>query len=126
MSRSSLYIFVFYALVVLLLLFLPLDGLGSFMRIKLFGWIRLGYLLHVAAFIPLIPLWKQNWPRHAMWMILLAGLVIAALLEGIHYVLPYRNFDVYDLWANMTGVAIGFGVTGLFGPGPGGIRAAGA
>lgn len=105
--RTTVYVFLLYALFILLLLFLPLDGLGSFMGIRLFGSIRLGYLLHVAAFIPLVPLWKRNWPSHPFRWVLAASIIIAAGLEGVHHILPYRNFDGYDLTANISGILLG-------------------
>ena len=106
-SSLSIYIFAIYSLVVLLLLFLPLDQLGSFMEIKVFGSFRLGYVLHALAFIPLVPLWIITWPRHNWFFIVFLALVIAAALETIHLLLSYRNFDLNDMWANLFGAFIG-------------------
>lgn len=45
----------------------------------------------------------------------MVGLVIALLIEGIQYYLPYRSFNMYDVIFNVVGLLTGYLLfTGLY------------
>lgn len=72
--------------------------------------IRGDYLIHAALFTPLCPLLyinfcSRNQSNLILWM--LTGVTMAMAAEGIHYLLPYRSFNILDLFANATGASIG-------------------
>lgn len=98
-----------YLLIVLLISVVPLGNAGvpSLNKIYFLG-IRLDVLLHILIFIPLLPLWHLNRPGANLWLLLFLAVIIAFFAEFIHYLLPYRSFDHYDMIANIAGVFPGF------------------
>jgi glycopeptide antibiotics resistance protein len=74
--------------------------------------LRLDYLIHGFLFIPLMVLWRLAYPRNPWWMILSACLVLAAGLEGIHFLLSYRSWNINDMIGNITGVFLGAALSG--------------
>lgn len=101
-------IFIVYILIVALISLVPLSGLNiSLSKIMVLGLIRLDILLHVAIFVPFVPLWKTYRPSHSFWFVAISGLMIGAFAEGVHCILPYRSFDLYDLLGNIAGVVTG-------------------
>ena len=77
---------------------------------------RTDYLLHTAVFLPwMFLVWlylneKNVFGRlrfsHAIrW--LCAGLLLAVFAEGIQYFLPYRAFNIMDVYFNLFGVVLG-------------------
>lgn len=67
------------------------------------------YLLHALTLIPwsYLAFQKINKPQQSIGIILISGLLFAALCEGIQYFLPYRAFNINDLAANFLGVILG-------------------
>jgi len=86
----------------------PIGGLNTTLTHTTVIHLRLDYLLHALMFMPLAPLWRLGFPRHSLWLIILAGLALAVGLESVQYLLPYRAWNVND--------AIGNGVGVLFSP----------
>lgn len=90
------------------------GGLALSSRVILF--IRADYLLHMLIFTPLMILvWlhlnKKNITgvsrfNHMMFW-LVAGVLFAAFVEGIQYLLPHRSFNPVDLILNVSGVLLG-------------------
>lgn len=72
--------------------------------------IRGDYLIHASLFTPLCPLLYINYcsrnQSNLMWW-MLTGIVMAMAAEVIHYLIPYRSFNMLDLLANATGAFIG-------------------
>lgn len=68
--------------------------------------IRGDYWLHALLFFPL-PLLVCTAARNAKECFLLTVLClcIAVAAEGIHYLIPYRSFNPFDMLANVTGIA---------------------
>jgi glycopeptide antibiotics resistance protein len=52
----------------------------------------------------LAPLWRLGFPRHPLWLIILAGLALAVGLESVQYLLSYRAWNVNDAIGNGAGV----------------------
>ena len=107
------------SVVVKILLFLYIIGVAglsvfhfgesdiAFSDIVVIDLLRLDYLLHALVFIPLVPLWRLALPGHPWWLVIISGLLFAACCEGIHFLLPYRSYNINDLLGNMVGVILG-------------------
>ncbi len=95
-----------YFVVVMLLLWLPLSGLGVALNSYVFG-LRADHLVHAIVFVPCVVLLRSvclQWRTVAVWG---AALLFALVTECVQYFLPYRSFDVNDLIANTLGVTLG-------------------
>lgn len=106
-SNLTIRLFRIYLICVLLLAMLPINSAGELNNITILKF-RGDYFLHSLMLVPwmIFLLWiKSKW-----WIWLLSGLLFAALVEGIQYVLPYRAYNVNDLVANIIGVGIGGGI----------------
>ncbi len=98
-----------YLLLVVVISVVPLGNVGVPSLNKMyFLSIRVDVLLHVLIFIPLVPLWHLGRPGASLWLLLFLAVLIAFFAEFIHYLLPYRSFDTYDMIANIVGVFPGF------------------
>ena len=97
-----------YIIVTLVLVVIPTKGSEiTIDDIHVLDVMRLDYLLHVLLFIPLVPLSRMSWPGRPWWLIITAGLLFAACSEFLHLLLPYRGYNINDLFANMAGVIVG-------------------
>lgn len=115
---------ILYLLALLVMVTVPLEGVNTTMSDTFVFELRLDYLVHVVAFAPLVVLWRLGFPGHSVWMIMVAGVVLAVGLEGVQYLLPYRSWNVNDAVGNMIGVGIGCLVLGFRGLGLTSERAA--
>jgi glycopeptide antibiotics resistance protein len=74
---------------------------------------RTDYLLHTVLFLPWIVLarfYVYRSPERLMYRIILwitFGLILAIGSEAIQYWLPYRSFNIIDLYFNLLGIALG-------------------
>ena len=75
--------------------------------------VRLDYLVHAVVFAPVVVLWRLGFPGHGLWKVAGVGVVLAVGLEGVQYVLPYRNWNVNDAVGNLIGVGIGCLIMGV-------------
>ncbi len=94
---------VLYFVALLLLMWLPLNGVA--LDNYVFG-LRADHLLHASVYLPCIFFLGQLAPL-PVWALWLLSLCIGLLTEGVQYLLPYRGFDVNDLLANAIGVSLG-------------------
>ena len=94
-----------YFLMLGILMWAPLNGLGLAMDNYVFG-IRMDHLLHASVFIP-CSLFLLDTLRRT-WLVWLLSIAVAILMESGQYFLPYRGFDVNDLVANVLGVTLGW------------------
>lgn len=111
-KRILAWLIIVYVLTVAILSVAPTNsgkttGLGTTSVLN----IRSDYLLHALLFIPWMALihWRWNERTDISFYLksLVAGLLLAAVSEGVQYWLPYRSFNVIDLGANWLGVVIG-------------------
>lgn len=99
-------LFILYISVVLLLNILPF-GFATQINDTVWGEFRLDYLTHALIFLPWIffHFWfrriKKRW-----WF--LVGFVLALVIEGIQYYLPYRSFNMYDVLFNVVGLIMSY------------------
>jgi VanZ family protein len=83
--------------------------------------IRWDYLLHALVYLPLpVLIWlfqkkgsflldQSSSGSGRFWLLLvLFPLFIASLFEALQLIIPYRSFNINDLFANCMGVIIGF------------------
>ncbi len=100
-------VFGVYLMTLVVVTLIPLGGMSTSMSDTDIAGLRLDYLVHALVFIPFVPLWKLVRSRTSLWLILVAGILVAAAAEGSHYILPYRGYNILDLLANVSGVIIG-------------------
>lgn len=93
-----------YVLMVLLLVFLPLNGVKKLNDITIIS-IRGDYFFHALLLLPWMLLIPRGRVKIAIWF--LAGLIFAAGIEFVQYFLSYRSFNINDLIANILGVILG-------------------
>ncbi len=98
-----------YFIILLLLMWAPVGGLGVPLDNFVLG-IRLDHLLHASVYIPccffLMDFPVVGWNhRFGCW---LTATLIALTTESVQYLLPYRGFDINDLVANIMGVTLGW------------------
>lgn len=102
---KSKIIFCIYCLIIILLIILPLNGSKELNDITIL-YFRGDYFFHVLLFIPWaffnITMKKPWW----FWFVL--GLFFASCSESIQFFLPYRSFNINDLFANIMGIILGF------------------
>lgn len=99
---------VVYFILLAILMWAPLNGLGLALDNYVFG-LRLDHLLHASVFL-LCPLFLADWLDKRYYRMLVIGLLIGIVTESVQMLLPYRGFDVNDLIANFLGVLIGWAV----------------
>ena len=104
-------LFVYLAILVVMVV-VPLGALNTMLSDTFVLRLRLDYLVHALMFLPLLVLWRLSFARHPLWLIILTGLTLAAGLEGIQYLLPYRAWNVNDALGNAVGVVLGCALVG--------------
>jgi len=97
-----------YLLVQTLLVVVPLAGLNVSLADIFVLKLRLDCLLHMIAFLPLVALLHLGFPQYSVRVVFGTGLTLAVMLEGVHFFLPYRSFDINDAAWNMIGVSVGY------------------
>ena len=124
---SSKLAFSFYCLIIILLVTLPLDGARELNDITIFHF-RGDYFFHALLFIPWaifqfsetmilgndseLKSYSRTDPKRSrgiyllLWIII--GLLFAVSSELIQFFLPYRAFNINDLFANTIGISLGF------------------
>jgi len=101
-----------YLIVILVLAVFPFSstGMTSVNKIHVVSF-RLDHILHFLAFMPVYPLgvWVLTLPTATKRLILLIiGLLLAALAEYVQYFIDYRSYNPADLFSNIGGVILGW------------------
>ncbi len=98
----------FYLLILVLGSVLPLNN-GTTLNNNYIVEIRSDYLIHALVLMPLpllLGLSLRNKTR--IWIrIFLLGLLMVVFCEGVQLLIPYRTFNINDLFANGVGAIIG-------------------
>ena len=98
----------FYLLILVLGSVLPLNN-GTTLNNNYIVEIRSDYLIHALVLMPLpllLGLSLRN--RTRIWIrIFLLGLLMVVFCEGVQLLIPYRTFNINDLFANGVGAIIG-------------------
>jgi VanZ family protein len=101
-----------YLLAILVLAVFPFSatGMTSVNKIHVVSF-RLDHILHFLAFMPVYPLgiWVLSLPTFPKrLMLLIMGLLFAALAEYVQYFIDYRAYNPTDLLSNIGGVLLGW------------------
>ncbi|MCQ2294982.1 MAG: VanZ family protein [Bacteroidales bacterium] len=95
-----------YFILLAILMWAPLNGLGLVLNNHIFG-LRLDHLLHACIYV-VCPLFLADWLDKRAWRILISALIIGFITEFGQAILPYRGYDVNDLVANCVGNILGW------------------
>ncbi len=104
-----------YLFLLLVAALIPL-GMGTTLNNNYVLQVRSDYLLHALFYIPLPGiLLLSRWGRRGGWIpVILLSSVVVVLFESVQLLIPYRAFNINDLFANGVGVVIGFTLYLLF------------
>lgn len=101
-------LFVLYFVALAVVTVIPLGGVSTSLSGTEVLSLRMDYLVHALVFLPLVPLWKLSKPSHPLWVIIIAGVGLAALAEISHMWIPYRAYNINDLIGNALGAMLGW------------------
>ena len=112
-------LFRIYLISLFLLAILPINGVSSPLNNTYIVHLRLDYLAHGIVFVPWMAIAsrgvKFEKPEGWVWrflVLLLAGIIYAAICELVQLPLTYRTFNVNDMIGNATGVVVGIPFAG--------------
>jgi len=108
-------VFFLYLVLLLLLHLLPINGKESALNNNYTIGIRWDYIGHFLAFgfLSFVGNVFSATKKYSILTTNLLLLLLAASLEGLQYILPYRAFNLNDLLANGIGIGLG-GVVFVF------------
>jgi glycopeptide antibiotics resistance protein len=97
-----------YLLILVLGSVLPLNN-GTTLNNTYLVELRSDYLLHAIVLLPLPVLLTLRFRNStSLWgRVILFGLLMVIFCEGVQLLIPYRTFNINDLFANGVGVLIG-------------------
>jgi glycopeptide antibiotics resistance protein len=97
-----------YLLILVLGSVLPLNN-GTTLNNTYLVELRSDYLLHAIVLLPLPVLLTLRFRNStSIWgRVILFGLLMVIFCEGVQLLIPYRTFNINDLFANGIGVLIG-------------------
>lgn len=99
-------LFYLYILIVLFLLVMKTKSMGVKLDLSFFG-IPTDKIIHAILFFPFLVFTRINYPRNAFFTCLFLGIFFCSFCESLHYFIPYREFSIYDFYANIVGLSIG-------------------
>lgn len=106
LKKRGLFLFILYALIVVLLNMLPLS-LAEKIDETVLGEFRLDYFTHALIFLPWSSFRCLFFKRKkVVWFTV--GFLFAIAMEGSQYFLTYRSFNWYDMLFNVLGLALGY------------------
>ena len=99
----------FYLLILVLGSVLPINSGSSSLNNTYIVEVRSDYFLHVLVLIPLpILLSLSLMSRTRIWLqVVVFGLLVVVFCESVQMLIPYRAFNINDLFANGVGALIG-------------------
>lgn len=100
-------IFIIYVAGILMLVLLPINSKESTINHTYIFKLRLDYLFHALLFVPWMFLKPKGSFKISSFIWLIAGFIFALASESFQYFIPYRAFNINDLFANLMGVSIG-------------------
>lgn len=98
--------FVLYLVVIIVLLTVSFSGTG-FKLNKYFLGIRIDHFIHAVIFIPFMVFCRLIFKQTNFFIPFFLGIFFCSVCESLHYFLPYRQFSLYDYYANLTGLTLG-------------------
>jgi glycopeptide antibiotics resistance protein len=100
-----------YTVGLLIVSVLPINGEGSSLNNNYIFNLRWDYVLHGVVLIPLgimLDSLVQKTKLQSKTLGLLIGLSLAIIVELIQLYIPFRTFNINDLFANVLGVSLGY------------------
>ena len=97
---------VVYFILLAVLMWAPLNGLGIPLNNYVFG-LRLDHLLHALVYLP-CPFFLMDLLQRKKGLVLAIAILIGLFTEFVQYLLPFRGYDVNDLIANAGGSLVGW------------------
>ena len=97
-----------YLLILVLGSLLPLNN-GTSLNHTFIVEVRSDYFLHFLMMLPLTVLLGLTFRSRSgtWWRVLLLGLIVVVFCEGIQLLIPYRAFNINDMFANGLGALMG-------------------
>ena len=97
-----------YLMILLLGSLLPLNN-GTSLNNTYIVEVRSDYFLHFLMMLPLPVLLGLTFRQLSgtWWRVLLLGLLVVVFCEGIQLLIPYRSFNINDMFANGLGAMLG-------------------
>jgi predicted glycosyltransferase/VanZ family protein len=114
-SQGYIIFFALYFLSLIILYIIPFKEGFSLNKYNFSGF-RLDHILHTVLFIPTVFMISPIYFRQTQFRsfkIIVLSLLVAALFETIHLIVPYRAFTFEDLLANLLGVILGTGLVSI-------------
>lgn len=97
-------VFILWAISIVVLHLTPNSNLLASVRLT-----SSGFVLHCTGFFVGMLLWWLAVNKKGISFMLSGGLLISlmsVILEVVHFYLPYRTFNVYDMVANISGIGL--------------------
>lgn len=98
------FLFILYLIILLTGLSVPVQDTIKLDK-YLFG-IRSDHYIHALLFTPFM-ICQFFMQKHSFGKAYLYGIVFAVCCEFLHYFIPYRTFDLHDIYANLIGMSTG-------------------
>ena len=104
-------LFGIYLISLVVIAVMPINGANNTTLTNVFVVrIRLDHLLHATLFTPwaflyLITFHPVKWKGKLI--LLLSGLLMASITEGVQYFLSHRSYNINDLLSNWIGIVLG-------------------
>lgn len=95
-----------YFLLLAILMWAPLNGLGVPLNNFIFG-LRVDHFLHASVYLP-CSFFLIDVMHRKKWRIWVGAILVGIITESVQYLLPFRGFDINDLLANFVGATLGF------------------
>ena len=97
-----------YLLILVLGSVLPLNN-GTTLNNNYIVEIRSDYLIHALVLLPLPLLLGLSLRKSSsLWVkVILSGILMVIFCEGVQLLIPYRTFNINDLFANGVGLILG-------------------
>lgn len=106
MQKLARYTFPVYLSVIIILLVLPTKGSGININFTILG-IPSDKIIHAIMFIPFMIFAQLIFKRTNFFIPFFLGIFFCSICETLHYFIPYRDFSIYDFYANITGLSLG-------------------
>jgi glycopeptide antibiotics resistance protein len=109
-TRTLNWLIIGYCSIVLFISVVSINGSTALAKNKVLGF-RYDYLFHIILFIPWMVLsccrFREKKNNKFFWVAVGAGLLLAAVSEGVQLIVPARAFNPNDMLANGMGVLAG-------------------
>jgi len=85
---------------------MPYGSSDQFLLSKM-ALTKSGFFQHLLAYCGLSALACLAFEKKSIWLHFMAFVLLGSFLELVQFYLPYRTFNIFDIAANLVGVALG-------------------